>query len=99
MRVKSALVCALLISFNPTVGNAGEHVEYLNSGKILPAGLPFSEAVRVGNTLFLSGQIGVRPDGSLAEGGAEGAPGSAAPATSPKPSAPDARPPRRWCRR
>ena len=32
--------------------------EYLNSGAVLPAGLPFSEAVRVGTTLFLSGQIG-----------------------------------------
>jgi reactive intermediate/imine deaminase len=39
--------------------------EYLNSGKVLPATLPFSEAVRVGNTLYLSGQIGVRP-GTLA---------------------------------
>lgn len=36
-------------------------VEYLNSGKVLPANLPFSEAVRVGNTLYLSGQIAVVP--------------------------------------
>jgi len=41
-----------------------EKIEFLNSGKVLPAGLPFSEAVRVGNTLYLSGQIGVVP-GSL----------------------------------
>jgi 2-iminobutanoate/2-iminopropanoate deaminase len=41
-----------------------ETIEFLNSGKVLPAGLPFSEAVRVGNTLYLSGQIGVVP-GSL----------------------------------
>jgi reactive intermediate/imine deaminase len=33
----------------------------LNSGKVTPTTLPFSEAVRVGNTLFLSGQIGVMP--------------------------------------
>jgi len=39
-------------------------VEFLNSGKILPKDLPFSEAVRVGNLLFLSGQIGNTP-GSL----------------------------------
>lgn len=39
-------------------------VEYLNSGKVLPTGLPFSEAVRHGDTLYLSGQIGVMP-GSL----------------------------------
>jgi len=36
-------------------------IEFLNSGKVTPTTLPFSEAVRVGNTLFLSGQIGVRP--------------------------------------
>ncbi len=39
-------------------------VDYLNSGKVLPTGLPFSEAVRHGDTLYLSGQIGVVP-GSL----------------------------------
>ena len=36
-------------------------VEYLNSGRVLPAGLPFSEAVRHGDTLWLSGQIGIAP--------------------------------------
>ncbi|HEU0097995.1 MAG TPA: RidA family protein [Allosphingosinicella sp.] len=30
--------------------------------------LPFSSAVRVGDVLYLSGQIGARADGSLAEG-------------------------------
>lgn len=40
---------------------AADSVEHLNSGKVLPKHLPFSEAVRVGNTLYLSGQIGVRP--------------------------------------
>jgi 2-iminobutanoate/2-iminopropanoate deaminase len=36
-------------------------VEFLNSGKVLPANLPFSEAVRVGDTLYLSGQVGIVP--------------------------------------
>ena len=36
-------------------------VEYLNSGKVYPAGVPFSEAVKAGDTLYLSGQIGVKP--------------------------------------
>jgi reactive intermediate/imine deaminase len=36
-------------------------VVHLDSGRVLPEGLPFSEAVRVGNTLYLSGQIGLRP--------------------------------------
>jgi len=36
-------------------------VEFLNSGKVFPAGVPLSEAVRVGDTLYLSGQIGIQP--------------------------------------
>lgn len=36
-------------------------VQHLNSGKVYPAGVPFSEAVKVGDTLYLSGQIGVKP--------------------------------------
>ena len=36
-------------------------VEFLNSGKVVPTTLPFSEAVRVGDTLYLSGQIGIKP--------------------------------------
>ncbi len=35
-------------------------VEFLNSGK-MAATLPFSEAVKVGDTLYLSGQIGAKP--------------------------------------
>ena len=45
----------------PATEPPAENVEYLNSGKVLPAGLPFSEAVRVGNTLYLSGQLGNVP--------------------------------------
>lgn len=45
-------------------------VEYLNSGKVYPAGVPLSEAVRVGDTLYLSGQIGIQPGTlKLAPGG------------------------------
>ncbi|HSE12406.1 MAG TPA: Rid family detoxifying hydrolase [Rudaea sp.] len=36
-------------------------IEYLNSGKVLPSTLPFSEAVKVGNLLYLSGQLGIAP--------------------------------------
>ena len=36
-------------------------VEFLNSGKIVPTSLPFSEAVRVDSMLYLSGQIGIEP--------------------------------------
>ena len=45
-------------------------VEFLNSGAVLPAGMPFCEAVRVGQTLYLSGQMGIVPGSMrLAPGG------------------------------
>lgn len=40
---------------------AEQSVKFLNSGKVLPGNLPFSEIVRHGNTLYLSGQIGIQP--------------------------------------
>lgn len=44
--------------------------EYLNSGKVYPTNVPFAEAVRVGGTLYLSGQIGILPGTlKLAPGG------------------------------
>ena len=47
-----------------------DSVEFLNSGKVLPTNLPFSEAVRAGKTLYLSGQIGIVPGSmKLAAGG------------------------------
>ena len=36
-----------------------DDVEFLNSGAVLPANLPFSDGVRVGGLIILSGQIGV----------------------------------------
>jgi reactive intermediate/imine deaminase len=45
----------------PGIAEDAHVVEFLNSGKVLPSNLPFSEAVRVGNTLYLSGQIGMVP--------------------------------------
>ncbi|MEJ2538837.1 MAG: RidA family protein [Gemmatimonadota bacterium] len=36
-------------------------MEYLNAPESAELGLPFSEAVRVGDLLYLSGQIGNRP--------------------------------------
>ncbi|CZF86011.1 RidA family protein [Grimontia marina] len=51
---------------------SSDDIEYLNSGKVLPTHLPFSEAVRVDNTLYLSGQIGILPGTlKLAPGGVQ----------------------------
>lgn len=62
-----------LASVPAVVADQPAAVEYLNSGKVLPADLPFSEAVRVGDVLYLSGQIGVVPGTlKLAPGGVQG---------------------------
>jgi reactive intermediate/imine deaminase len=51
----SAAICV------PAGGADRPIVEHLNSGKVYPTNVPFSEAVKVGDTLYLSGQIGVKP--------------------------------------
>jgi len=48
------------------------NVEFLNVTKANPS-LPFSQIVKSGNTLYMSGQIGINPaTGKLATGGFEG---------------------------
>lgn len=66
-RVVSAATVALAL------GACTTPPQYLNSGRILPTTLPFSEAVRVGNQLVMSGQIGNVPGTlNLAPGGITG---------------------------
>jgi 2-iminobutanoate/2-iminopropanoate deaminase len=60
----------LLAAALPARAAEAPAIEFLNSGKVTPTTLPFSEAVRVGNTLYLSGQIGIKPGTlELAAGG------------------------------
>lgn len=62
--------CVLFASAQVVFAEQPESVQFLNSGKVLPTNLPFSEAVRVGNVLYLSGQIGIVPGSmKLASGG------------------------------
>ena len=57
----------------PLFADEAGSAEYLNSGEVFPAGIPLSEAVRVGDTLYLSGQVGIVPGTmNLASGGLEG---------------------------
>ena len=64
-----AAACAGL-AIGPVFAGETAPVEFLNSGKVLPTNLPFSEAVRVGNMIYLSGQIGIVPGTmKLAPGG------------------------------
>jgi reactive intermediate/imine deaminase len=55
------VACGCLAAANATSAAKPVAVQFLNSGKVLPKGLPFSEAVRVNDTIYLSGQIGVVP--------------------------------------
>ena len=59
-----SLLCAAMATVaggDPAHAADKPSIEYLNSGKVLPGTLPFSEGVRVGNMLYLSGQLGIVP--------------------------------------
>jgi 2-iminobutanoate/2-iminopropanoate deaminase len=73
-RSTRTFAAAILAAFTATaIAGSPPAVEFLNSGKITPATLPFSEAVRAGDTLYLSGQVGVKPGTlELAPGGIRG---------------------------
>ena len=60
--LRPALASAtLLCLLQPSWADQPVPIEFLNSGKVLPRNQPFSEIVRHGNTLYLSGQIGIQP--------------------------------------
>ena len=56
-----AIALALAAVTAPADAQSPTGVEFLNSGKVIAPGLPLSEAVRVGDTLYLSGVVGVVP--------------------------------------
>jgi len=49
-------------------GGMSNKVRYFERSKLGDTPLPFSSAVRVGDILYLSGQIGFREDGTLVDG-------------------------------
>ncbi len=61
-------VLALMAMASPLDAKPRPAVEHIGQPSLRGARLPFSEAVRVGDILFLSGQVGLRPDGTLAPG-------------------------------
>lgn len=73
--LKILLAAAILVSHMcalPLLAEDTPSIEFLNSGNVLPTNLPFSEAVRVGNILYLSGQVGIVPGTlELVPGGTE----------------------------
>ena len=66
------LLVAMFCILNLNLVSAAE-VEFLNTETAKKAKLPFSQAVRVGNTVYLSGNLGLVPGTrTLAEGGVAG---------------------------
>ena len=75
MRTFALLAAGAALGFQAGCASQAPAVTHLNSGKVLPTGLPFSEAVRVGHTVYLSGQLGNVPGPGpikLAPGGMAG---------------------------
>lgn len=65
--IVAAVVLTVLIGLPRGAGSA--EVTMFNDGPLKDMGLPFSESVRVGDVLFLSGVLGMTDDGKLAPGG------------------------------
>ncbi len=63
-------IIALMFSFLFVLQAGAVEVEFLNPGGVQPPDRPFSQAARVGDLLFLSGELGIIPGTSnLAAGG------------------------------
>jgi 2-iminobutanoate/2-iminopropanoate deaminase len=60
-RLQTTLLAGLILVSNLSFAQKSPSVEFLNSGKIVPTTLPFSEAVKVNGILYLSGQLGNIP--------------------------------------
>lgn len=59
--MKSLLAAGIAAGLGIACGAFAKSPEFLNSGKVYPANVPLAEAVRIDNTLLLSGQIGIEP--------------------------------------
>ena len=59
------LAILALMAATPLAAQPRPPVEHIGEPMLNGARLPFSEAVRVGDLLLLSGQLGRRPDGTL----------------------------------
>ena len=59
--MKCLLAAGLAAGLGIASGAFAKSPEFLNSGKVYPANVPLAEAVRIDNTLLLSGQIGIEP--------------------------------------
>ena len=68
MKVILAIATGALMASGATAAPTRPAVEHFGRPAVNGQPLPFSEAVRVGDTLYLSGQLGIGPDGKLPYG-------------------------------
>lgn len=63
-----AIATGVLLMTSPADAETRPAVEHFGRPLLNGQPLPFSDAVRVGDTLYLSGQLGIGADGKLPEG-------------------------------
>jgi 2-iminobutanoate/2-iminopropanoate deaminase len=68
MKLAIALATGVFAMTSPADAQTRPAVEHLGRPSLKGQPLPFSDAVRVGDVLYLSGQLGIGPDGKLPEG-------------------------------
>jgi 2-iminobutanoate/2-iminopropanoate deaminase len=68
MKLFAALATGVLIMTSPADAQPRPAVQHYGQPTMNGQPLPFSEAVRVGTILYLSGQLGRGPDGKLPDG-------------------------------
>lgn len=66
--MKSGITLAVSLVLSSPAMAQSPPVEHIGEPSINGQRLPFSEAVRVGDILYLSGQLGNKPDGTLPNG-------------------------------
>ena len=67
MKAAIALAASLVLSM-PAMAQDRPPIERIGEPTLNGQRLPFSSAVRAGDTVFLSGALGIGPDGKLADG-------------------------------
>jgi reactive intermediate/imine deaminase len=68
MKVISVIAMGFLLMSNSAEAQPRPPVEHFGRPTLNGQALPFSDAVRAGDTLYLSGQLGIGADGKLPEG-------------------------------
>ena len=68
MRIHIAVLLTIILTALSAIADP----EFFDEGPMAGKGYPFSESVRVGNILFISGQVGVDENNELVEGGIAG---------------------------